>query len=192
MSPSSQTFTAPTKIFKRIAKSSRRTVYHPGAEFDIGDRESLQNLAEDPQKAIESILSTHVTKKLLILPTSKWKRKWNLFVVFVTIYVSVAVPYNIAFTLDYSESGCKGSEKADNCYPGFLFGLDVIADIVLAVDMFLVFLSAYHGEQLELVKDVKIIAKRYFKSFFVLDFLALIPLNQLAPWLPSSACSLGC
>ncbi len=180
MSSSSQTFTAPTKIFKRIAKSSRRTVYHPGAEFDIGDRESLQNLAEDPQKAIESILSTHVTKKLLILPTSKWKRKWNLFVVFVTIYVSVAVPYNIAFTLDYSESGCKGSEKADNCYPGFLFGLDVIADIVLAVDMFLVFLSAYHGEQLELVKDVKIIAKRYFKSFFVLDFLALIPLNQLA------------
>lgn len=171
---------APTKIFQRIATSSRNSVYVQHEEFNIGDRESLQNLADDPQQAIDSILEGHVTQKFLILPTSRFKRRWDRFLVLVTLYVAIAVPYNMAFTLDYSESRCKGSSKADNCYPGFLFGLDVISDIILVVDMILVFLSAYHGDQLELVKDIRTIAKRYLKGFFVLDLLAVIPFNQMS------------
>ena len=173
---------APTKIYKRIATSSRNTTYVENAEFHMEERESLQNLAEDPQKAIDSIQASHVTRRFLILPTSRWKRRWDIFMVFVTLYVAVAVPYNMAFTLDYSESRCKGgdSDKADNCYPPFLFGLDVIADVILVIDMVLVFLSAHHGDQLELVKDWRQIAKKYVKSYFFLDLLAFIPFNQLA------------
>ena len=109
---------APTKIFQRIATSSRNSVYVQHEEFNIGDRESLQNLADDPQQAIDSILEGHVTQKFLILPTSRFKRRWDRFLVLVTLYVAIAVPYNMAFTLDYSESRCKGSSKADNaCCP---------------------------------------------------------------------------
>ncbi|QDZ20036.1 potassium voltage-gated channel subfamily H protein [Chloropicon primus] len=179
-SSSSKGFHAPTKIYKRIATSSRNTMYVKNADFDITDRESLQNLAEDPQLAIDNIMKKHVTKRLLILPTSRWKRRWEIMMVFVTLFVAISVPYNMAFTLDYSESRCKGDTKADNCYPPFLFGLDVLADIILAADIVLVFLSAYHGDQLELVKDLRLIAKKYVKSFFFLDLLALIPFNQLA------------
>ena len=182
MSSSSKGKSAPTEIFKRIATSSRNTVYVQHSEFEIGDRESLQNLAADPQLELESIASKHETKRILILPTSRWKRKWDIFVVCVSLYVAVSVPYNMAFMLDYSESRCKAnaSEKADNCYPGFLFGLDVLSDLILAVDMLFVFLSAFHGDQLELVKDFREIAKRYFRSFFIFDLIAIIPFNQLA------------
>ena len=89
---------APTKIYKRIATSSRNTTYVENAEFHMEERESLQNLAEDPQKAIDSIQASHVTRRFLILPTSRWKRRWDIFIVFVTLYVAVAVPYNMAFT----------------------------------------------------------------------------------------------
>ena len=171
---------APTKIYKRIATSSRNTTYVENAEFHMEERESLQNLAETPEgDRLDSgqPRDAEVPHPAHIQVRGGGTSSWSSY-----LYVAVAVPYNMAFTLDYSESRCKGgdSDKADNCYPPFLFGLDVIADVILVIDMVLVFLSAHHGDQLELVKDWRQIAKKYVKSYFFLDLLAFIPFNQLA------------
>lgn len=172
---------SPSKIFLRIAKSSKNIQFRADEALTGDEIEIVENLAANPQELLEEVVKEQEKEhRFVILPGSRYKARFDLLVIVATIYVAVLTPYNVAFMLDYSDDKCSGSDQADNCYPPFFFGLDVVCDLILAADIILMFLTAYHGEDLKLVTNVQNIATKYAKSFLVYDVLAIIPFNQMA------------
>jgi hypothetical protein len=84
---------------------------------------------------------------------------------FLLLYVATALPYNIAF-VDF-ESGTAW------------YYIDLYVDICFILDLFINFISAYYDKENKLVTDNKIIAKRYLRTWFVIDLIAAFPFNEI-------------
>jgi hypothetical protein len=52
-------------------------------------------------------------------------------------------------------------------------------DICFFVDIFINFCSAYYDKDFNLVDDRKVIAKSYLYSWFFVDFISIIPFDQI-------------
>ena len=78
------------------------------------------------------------------------------------LYSTIITPYKIAFV------------KKE---PIGWFIADIIVDLFFAVDIVLQFFTAYFDDNQELVTDRKVIACHYLKTWFALDFVAIIPFN---------------
>ena len=54
---------------------------------------------------------------------------------------------------------------------------NTLVDFLFAVDIILNFFSAYFDSNEELVTDKRLIAKEYLRGWFIIDFVAILPLN---------------
>jgi len=117
----------------------------------------------------------------MLPPESKYKKRWNQFIVLLVIYNCWSIPIIIGFNLYgpryYPENGVQGPNEG---YPPGLYnyGLmtwDYIVDCFFLVDMLLTFRTTYFDEDNELVLDKKVIAKAYLKWAFWIDLVALVP-----------------
>ena len=59
--------------------------------------------------------------------------------------------------------------------------VDSIIDILFLIDLILNFFYAYYDENEELVIDRKKIAIKYLKSWFIIDIIAILPINYMIP-----------
>ena len=78
------------------------------------------------------------------------------------LYMATVVPYRIAF-YDEDSLGWIITDSIVDCF----FGLDIIFN----------FFYAYFNFYEDLIVDRKKIAKRYLSTWFVIDLIAIIPLN---------------
>ena len=69
--------------------------------------------------------------------------------------------------------------------------IDYLIDVYFLFDMVLSFRTTYHNEDNELVLDVKLIRRRYLRSWFAIDLVAIIPFELLAYAGAGSADDLG-
>ena len=98
----------------------------------------------------------------IILPDNPYKKIWDLLIAILILYSAIITPYEIAFS-DSNKSSW----------------FEILIDIFLAIDIVLTFFSAYTDEEENLVKNHKKIIKKYLKSWFVIDIISVLPLNNL-------------
>lgn len=52
-------------------------------------------------------------------------------------------------------------------------------DVMFLIDIIIIFNSAYYDEDFNLIQDRKLIAISYLKSWFPIDFFAIIPFDLI-------------
>jgi potassium channel len=57
--------------------------------------------------------------------------------------------------------------------------VDAIVDILFGIDIFVSFFSAYYDGKDNLITDRKAIAKKYIRSWFLIDITAILPLSYI-------------
>ena len=98
----------------------------------------------------------------IILPDNPYKKMWDLLIAILILYSAIITPYEIAFS-DTNKSSW----------------FEILIDILLAIDIVLTFFSAYTDEEENLVKNHKKIIKKYLKSWFIIDIISVLPLNNV-------------
>ena len=105
------------------------------------------------------------TSKFLISQNNPIKIVWDLFILLELIFISILVPYRIAYANVESKGWTTAYYFIDIC-----FGIDII----------LTFNTSYinHGSFHE-VNDRKLIIMNYLQGWFFLDVLAIVPFDRL-------------
>lgn len=101
----------------------------------------------------------------LILPDHRFNQYWDITILAATIYAAIALPLSLVFDL----SDNVGLEILNWIITG-IFGLDILVRFNLG-----------YMEQGKLVRDKKVIARRYRRGWFVLDLLAFLPFSLILP-----------
>lgn len=139
-----------TKFSKEIKEDSEESSDAYQA-FDNGWVEAKEDFAKVPPR------------KWLIMPDNEWKTKWDSYIVVVLIWVSITLPYQIAFHEETSKKW-------------FVIGL--IVDLSFLVDIILTFFSAIHDyKNRTMITDRKQIALKYLKSWLIIDVISITPFD---------------
>ncbi len=97
----------------------------------------------------------------MIRPDKPWKLLWDLAIFIITSYFAIEVPLRYVLHSEVDQN-INTMER----FFQFLFGIDIVLN----------FLTGYMEEG-KLVLDRKRIAKRYLKSWFLIDFLSFFPFH---------------
>jgi hypothetical protein len=140
---------------KKASESSRRIVRETGLPLAVVVKSKI--LADRVRKR-------QVSRTGLILPESKNKRAWDIFVGAMVVYSVLVTPWRIGFDVPLETLGEAVWE----------FGVD----LVFLTDVVLTFFGAYYVDE-RLVTDRKKIAVHYLKGWFTVDALSSIPLDLI-------------
>ena len=102
------------------------------------------------------------------MPHWKFKTFWSAIIQTILIYTALYVPYKLSFI----PQGTK--------LPFWDF-CDNIVDFLFFCDLFVNFLSAYENRDGTFETRPKLIAKKYIRSWFLVDFIACIPVDIFEP-----------
>ena len=108
-------------------------------------------------------------RRMLINPTSRFMQRWDPLMMTMLIFVAIVTPYEVAF-LETKLSP--------------LFWINRGVDVIFILDMAVQFCLMYESNQLiggpVFVKDPSKIAKRYLKSWFLVDLVSILPFEIAA------------
>jgi len=117
-------------------------------------------LNEEEEKLIEE----KNIKWYIVHPKSRLRLIWTFVVLFLLAYTATIMPYRLTFE-DHTPVGWRA--------------IDYIVDLLFLADLLINFVSAYYDDEGTLVKDPKLLAKAYLKSWFIIDFLAVLPMDLI-------------
>jgi len=60
--------------------------------------------------------------------------------------------------------------------------LSMLVDIMIYLDIIMMFFTSYTDERGDLIDDYRLIAMRYIHSWLFLDFLVVLPFESLVDW----------
>lgn len=107
---------------------------------------------------------------------------WQIFIGMMSLGSCVCYAYFAAFAFPYHFTSLSDfltnfyEHPSDNGFTLFWF----FVEVVFAVDIVLHFLKEYRSEiNHQTVSDLRLIANRYLRTTFLLDFLATLPINLL-------------
>ncbi|XP_031572665.1 uncharacterized protein LOC116306713 isoform X2 [Actinia tenebrosa] len=103
--------------------------------------------------------------KFLFLHYSNEKGLWDWWVLVLTFYIAIMVPYNVAFS--------RHGKTKD------LIIVDMVIELFFILDIVVHFRTTFVDNAGRIVYDQKAIAIHYLKGWFVLDFLAALPFEAL-------------
>ena len=103
--------------------------------------------------------------KFLFLHYSHIKGLWDWWVLILTFYIAIMVPYNVAF------------QRHDRVRDLIIF--DMVIELFFILDIVVHFRTTYVDSAGRVIYDQKAIAFRYLKGWFILDFLAALPFEAL-------------
>jgi len=144
--------------YKHIDKDSSvklyktiRVVAHGADGLDV-----LQDGLENTQQMLD---------RWIINPRSNSKRFFDVIVVLLVLFSSITIPFRLGFGL-----------RTDTLWST----VDGVTEFVFFIDLLLAFFTAYEQSDYALNTVHKTIARRYLKSWFLIDFLSTIPLYRLS------------
>ena len=97
----------------------------------------------------------------IIYPDSKFKIFWEVYILLVTVAVTIVAPLVLIFNIEMT---------------AFLVFFDFLVTLSFACDIIIQFNTAYKSH-LDLVTDRKAIAKHYLKGWFFFDLVATLPFS---------------
>ncbi|KAF4667390.1 hypothetical protein FOL47_003600 [Perkinsus chesapeaki] len=121
-------------------------------------RRSFTSIFRDPLSAAKN-----AARLAAFDPHSQIRLVWDLIISTFHIYQAVTIPFSLAF---YQSE----AERLDSDIMQFL----PIQDAVFAVNIIVTFLTGFYSNG-ALVRDPKVLALRYLKSWFILDVIGAFP-----------------
>ena len=109
-------------------------------------------------------------KMFLLYPEDKAKEIWEMIISLTLLIMCVITPIYIAFHHEETVRN-RGIISWDI--------INLTIDILFAIDIFVIFMSAYHDIDFKLIEDRKIIACNYIRGMFIVDFLAEFPFEAV-------------
>lgn len=113
----------------------------------------------------ERTSSVNIVAKLctIIHPQSKFKKIWEIIMIFLLIYTATIMPYRITFIVgtDYD----------------YWWFLDNFLNILFFIDFLVNCLSAYYDDCDKLIYSHKKILLNYLRGWMIIDFIGCIPLD---------------
>lgn len=103
--------------------------------------------------------------KFLFLHYSATKGFWDWWILVLTTYIAIMVPYNVAFR--------RNDRKRD------LIIFDMVIELFFIMDIVVHFRTSFVDRSGRIIYDQKKIAIHYLKGWFILDFLAALPFEAL-------------
>ena len=172
---------APTLNFRDVAKHSgerltpntkpvktRRESHWASAGEPLGDSAvSVFRESAEPLSTIEEADETamDLLKRGVISPYLPWKLRWDMFIGALIVFSVIVVPYRLGFDVPPSHS-------ADI--------QDLVVDMFFWLDLTLAFRSAFVDSENDILVTVPSeIAKKYFKTWFFVDFFSVFPVAEL-------------
>jgi len=143
----------------RMVEDAARGSEH---EIDILGK-FLQRLAKR-QRSRGKIYETDRTRRpcLIIRHDSFYRMAWDMMIMLLLGYICVSMPYALGF----------GQSDA-------LDTVDRVFDMIFCVDVVLNFRTSYCDRDETIVVDGCQIAKKYLKSWFLLDFVSSVPFDMI-------------
>lgn len=111
-------------------------------------------------------------KTCLIYPEDRIGQVWDMIVSLTLLTMCVITPIYISF---HDEGGSEDPDGTRKWEP--LQIVNLILDIIFAIDIIMVFCSTFYDEDFKLIDDRKIIANNYLKGMFILDVFAVLPFD---------------
>ncbi|CBY34480.1 unnamed protein product [Oikopleura dioica] len=99
---------------------------------------------------------------------SSFKSAWTWFILCLTLYTAVMVPYSVAFQYN-------GSPQASEKQLLFWLIIDSFVDVVFIADIVVNFMTSLMSDSGEMIKDAKIIQMNYVSNWYTLDLLSCLP-----------------
>ena len=101
------------------------------------------------------------------MPNTSFRTTWNLIILFLLIYTSTVVPYQVAFSDDTSEVDKDHLMEFFTITVDFLFGVDIVVN----------FFAAYEVVNNRYETRLRKIAANYLQGYFLIDWMATIPVD---------------
>lgn len=107
-------------------------------------------------------------RKFMILPDSMFRTRWDMLLLVLVLYYGVLIPIRVAF----------GGEEEDpeTAQEFLMLYIDMFANVVFSVDMVINFRTAYRMNGV-LVTDEYKVAWNYFKFWFFVDLVSVLPFD---------------
>ena len=106
---------------------------------------------------------------------SLFKAVWDWLILALVIFTAIEIPYSVAFLIPLQGSKWSNFDKAT---PLLVFNL--LVDVMFIVDILINFRTTFINPSTdEVVSAPRQIALHYLKSWFVVDFVAAIPLDYM-------------
>lgn len=121
---------------------------------------TMKGVSSNPDAVIASVQP----RRIPIDPHAPWKFVWDIVIASISLFESFLSLYVLGFGINIYN----GSSSL------FIISITIL-DCVLFVDIILKFLTAYPTKNFRLVTNLRSIAKRYLKSYFLIDLTAIIP-----------------
>lgn len=116
-------------------------------------------LKSDKEPSEESV------RDCLIDPQNTYKLYWDVFITAVLIYSCLMTTLQMALYWDELSP----SQKTAN----------YIVDAFFLIDIFVIFNTAIQDEDLDIIRDRSVISSTYLRSWFIVDFIAIIPFDLM-------------
>ena len=155
---------------KKKVSLLRKNSENSGADELLQDSQNVpsidvRNINKKDQSKVERMRYRKHKKKWLLYPEDQIKIYWDLFITSVLLISCMITPYRIAF-----------GEIEE---PLHWMIVNYTIDGFFLVDIFIIFNSAYYDEEFVIVEDRCTIGKTYLSGWFIIDFLAIFPFDQL-------------
>lgn len=152
----------------------RRTLESEWFEHEVVERPATQELVEQPETFCHSPVSPHLPNdttlephSVKLDPLSQFRRTWDGLQLVLLLYIAIFVPFRVCFDSPASPWAWD-------------FIADIVVDVYFAADIILCFNTAYirHSDG-ELQWSRKEVTKHYLKTWFIVDFVASLPINYV-------------
>lgn len=157
---------------KRKRKSTQSVFYNMDELLDVAAAQSrIKCFVPISRDVIFESKLDKFNATTIIHPFSTFRFLWDSFIMIILVFTCFEIPLTLAFSIETS--------NLNTTYGIFV----LMIDVVLCTDILLNFRTAFYHkfDALALVANPKIIAKKYLKSWFIIDFITSFPFEFLIP-----------
>ena len=104
----------------------------------------------------------------VVNPRHKYVQAWDLMTLHLLVFTALVTPYEISFM-----DGLGGVNVQ------ILFWVNQLINIIFLLDMWLVFITPFEGDDGIWVTSKQELALRYFKGMFIIDLLSIMPFDLI-------------
>jgi len=161
----------PTASVRRMRDEEAQAMYRRALERE--KQSKVAKSAEDTQKEVEAMIGSFqavlAKDKYLIMPDGKFMHRWDILFMAALLFTAIAKPYEVAFL--------------DVVVGDGLYICNWIIDAFFLFDMILQFFIPIRNvvklQGVSWIKDPKMIAVHYLRSWFLVDLVSIIPFESI-------------
>lgn len=156
-----------------------------GDDGEDEDMPALAGMVRDPKTGEwvllgELLLGESKRRKGFVIdPNSKWREKWDFFIMLLLLFTATITPFEVAFM------------ETNLCTAGgiALYTVNRLVDTGFICDMFMNFFVAYFSEEeSKWIYDNAKIRKQYMSTWFFIDLVSVLPFDSLGFLMGSPLC----